>query len=109
MDSSKMWKEFEHEGRRFVIEVSLNVKVERRIDGKRYHDIRVVAVDQEGPFAAKASELDLKEVDSKNLSYCVNRIEKDLRYMVEGRLHNGGRELTHEQEELVDLGFNFSA
>ena len=70
---SEMNKEFTYRGYRFNINVSLNIKIEKRIDGLRWHRVVTNCMDYDNYYQAD----DVEDMDlQKHLISCELRAKK---------------------------------
>ena len=93
---SKMSKEFEYKGYKFNTSVELNARVERRMDGKKFHKIITNDMGM-GSFYISS------EVEDDELKEAVSHHENEAKMYVDKREK---KNLTPLQELLSSCGFS---
>jgi hypothetical protein len=89
-----MDKEFTYEGFTFNIRVNLNIKIERRINGKRWHRI---TINDMGP----GNYYEIKDIEDSQLEETINMMESDAKLYVDSFIRNSDPIF----ERLKNLGF----
>lgn len=90
-----MNKEFEYKGYKFNIKVELDTKVERRINGSRWHTVTTNCMDYDNYY-------DKMEIKDEFLETCVKNMEKKAKEYVDLKDYRGE---SHYENRLLAMGF----
>ena len=87
-------KVFEYRGFKFNIKLELNTKIEKRIDGDRWHTVTTNCMDSNNFYTKN-------EVKDENLEQCIKEIQNNAKIYVDKQL--GG---PTDIQRFINLGFS---